>query len=101
MCIRDSDKILQMSFVVIYLLFISVTSFAVFGTDKFLAKNSRARISEATLLVTTFFGGTIGSVLAMFIFNHKIAKRSFLMKFFIVVSVQLLLIYLFYRYGIK
>ncbi|QNS40521.1 DUF1294 domain-containing protein [Chryseobacterium manosquense] len=72
-------------------------SFLIFATDKFQAKNNRMRIAENTLLVVTFLGGSIGSILTMLLFRHKTSKRSFLLNFFLVVAVQIILIILFLR----
>ena len=61
------------------------------GYDKYLAKAQKQRISERTLLGCVFFGGTIGSGLAMFGFRHKTAKKSYLLKFWLIVVAQLLI----------
>ncbi|SDR05282.1 Uncharacterized membrane protein YsdA, DUF1294 family [Chryseobacterium soldanellicola] len=70
-------------------------AFIIFGYDKFLAKNHKRRISENILLFITFLGGTIGSVLGMLIFRHKVSKRSFLLKFGFVILIQVILICFF------
>lgn len=59
--------------------------------DKHLAKAQKQRISERTLLSFAFFGGTIGSGLAMVAFRHKTAKKSYLLKFWLIVIVQVLI----------
>lgn len=59
--------------------------------DKHLAKAQKQRISERTLLSFVFFGGTIGSGLAMLIFRHKTAKKSYLLKFLMIVIVHVLI----------
>lgn len=59
--------------------------------DKHLAKTQKQRISERTLLSFVFLGGTIGSGLAMLAFRHKTAKRSYLLKFWMIVIVQILI----------
>lgn len=84
----------------IYLFFLALNLivFAIFGYDKFLAKNHKRRISENTLLSITFFGGTIGALLGMIIFRHKISKKSFLLKFGLIVIFQVLLIIFFEKY---
>ncbi|RLD40746.1 MAG: DUF1294 domain-containing protein [Bacteroidetes bacterium] len=53
-------------------------------------KNSKniSRVSENRLLFTTLIGGTIGALLSMFIFRHKIKKPSFIIKFSILVILQ-------------
>ena len=69
------------------------------GYDKFLAKNHKSRISEKTLLIFVLIGGTIGSGLAMLIFRHKTAKKSYLLKFWSITVLQIL-IGLYYLSGI-
>ena len=64
--------------------------------DKHLSKTKKQRISELTLLSFVFVGGTIGSGLAMFIFRHKTSKSSYLLKFWGIVSIQILIVYLYY-----
>lgn len=59
--------------------------------DKHLAKNQKQRVSERTLLSFVFFGGTIGSGLAMLLFRHKTSKISYLWKFWLIVSIQILM----------
>ena len=56
-------------------------AFTLTAYDKHLAKAQKQRISERTLLSFVFFGGTIGSGLAMLIFRHKTSKISYLGKF--------------------
>ena len=81
-------------------LVLNLFSFLIIGYDKYLAKKRKSRIPEKTLLSIVFFGGTIGSGLGMLIFRHKTAKRSYLWKFWIIVFIQIILIYLTYHFGI-
>ena len=60
-----------------YLIGINILSFLLYGFDKYLAKNRLYRISEYSLFVLSFFGGSIGSILGMTIFRHKTKKISF------------------------
>ncbi|KPH14628.1 DUF1294 domain-containing protein [Chryseobacterium sp. ERMR1:04] len=83
------------------LLIINLLSFIVFGLDKRKAIRHQRRISENTLLFTTFLGGTIGSVFAMLVFRHKVSKQSFLLKFGLVVLIQIVIIYFFGKYIIQ
>ncbi|MBF8458116.1 DUF1294 domain-containing protein [Kaistella sp. G5-32] len=80
-----------------YIFGISIFTLVIFGIDKRKAKKHQNRISENSLLVLTFFGGTIGSILGMIVFNHKISKDSFLLKIFFVIMLQILLIFLIYN----
>ena len=80
-----------MNLINIYLIIINIISFLFMGTDKLFAILKKRRISEKTLLFTTIIGGSIGSLLGMFFFRHKIRKP----KFLIVVPLSLIiLIYL-------
>jgi uncharacterized membrane protein YsdA (DUF1294 family) len=73
-------------------LVLNIIAFVLIGYDKKLAQKKKRRISEKTLLIWAAIGGTIGSSLAMSIFRHKTAKTSYLLKFFGIVSLQLLII---------
>ncbi|WP_449387147.1 DUF1294 domain-containing protein [Chryseobacterium lineare] len=75
----------------IVLLF-NIFSFILFGIDKRKAVKHQRRISEFTLLSVTFLGGTVGALLGMAVFRHKISKKSFLLKLGIIVIVQILVI---------
>ncbi|WP_073290693.1 DUF1294 domain-containing protein [Chryseobacterium polytrichastri] len=83
------------------LLIINLLSLIVFGLDKRKAIRHQRRISENTLLFTTFLGGTIGSLLGMLVFRHKVSKKSFLLKFGLVVLIQIVIIYFFGKYVIQ
>ncbi|WP_371487578.1 DUF1294 domain-containing protein [Cloacibacterium normanense] len=54
---------------ILYFTAISILSFLLFGLDKQKAKQNKRRISEFTLLLVSFLGGSLGSFLAMFIFS--------------------------------
>ncbi|MDQ8141659.1 DUF1294 domain-containing protein [Chryseobacterium sp. CFS15] len=76
----------------IYFLLVSnILTFIVFGVDKWYAKKNKRRVSELFLLSLTFLGGTLGALLAMMIFRHKISKKSFILKLLIVIFVQLII----------
>ena len=79
--------------IAIVLIFINIVCFAIFGLDKRKAVKHQQRISEKTLLIFTFFGGTIGAVSGMLVFRHKISKKSFLLKWGLVVLIQSVIIY--------
>ena len=60
-----------------YLIIINIFLFVLYGIDKLLAIKHKERISEFTLLLISFFGGSIGSLLGMIIFHHKTKKIKF------------------------
>lgn len=74
----------------LYFLIVNIVVFALAGYDKYLAVNNKFRIPEKTLFAIAFIGGSVGLLLAMLIFKHKISKRSFLLKFFGIVVLQIL-----------
>ena len=49
----------------------SAITFMAYAIDKRRAKKKRSRISEAFLLCTGFFGGSVGALLGMNFFRHK------------------------------
>ncbi|WP_449397858.1 DUF1294 domain-containing protein [Chryseobacterium wanjuense] len=93
-----STKIPTFVSMIYLLLAINFFSFVVFGLDKRKSMKHQKRIAENTLLLISFFGGTVGAVLGMLIFRHKVSKTSFLLKFGFVVLVQVILIYFFEKY---
>ena len=50
---------------------LSVITFFMYGVDKFKAQRGKWRISEKTLLISSFIGGAVGGFLAMQLFRHK------------------------------
>lgn len=87
-----------MSPLLCYVLIMNVLAFVVFGADKWLAVRRKNRISEKTLLVISFIGGSIGAIIAMLLFRHKTAKTSFLWKFSIVLVAQIGILMLLNHY---
>ncbi len=73
-----------------YVSVISLISFGLFGFDKMKAVKRQRRISESTLLAAALLGGTIGALLGMILFRHKISKKSFLFKTVFVIAIQIM-----------
>lgn len=80
-----------------FLLIANLITFGVFGFDKLQAKKHQWRISENALLGLSLIG-VIGAASGMLVFNHKVSKKSFLVKFFLVVLIDIVLIYRFIRH---
>ena len=76
------------------LLAINVFAFRLMGYDKYLAKSNQRRISEKALLTSALLGGSIGSGFGMFYFRHKTAKTSYQIKFFGIVIVQIIVLFM-------
>ncbi len=55
----------------IYLLIINAVTFFVYLLDKNNAKKKLYRVSEKALITLALAGGSVGALLAMYIFRHK------------------------------
>ena len=66
-----------MNIILYYLLAVNITSFLLYGIDKYKAKKGRWRISEATLLLMAVIGGSIGAWVGMRIWHHKTMHKKF------------------------
>lgn len=78
----------------IYLVVINVVTFFVYGIDKYKAKHSKWRISEAMLLRLAVIGGSIGALLGMRFWHHKTLHKKFKYGLPLILLVQMILIYL-------
>ncbi len=83
-----------------YLLGINTISFFLYFYDKIQALKTTkniSRISENKLLLSSLLGGSIGSLVSMLIFRHKIKKNTFIIKFLLVVIIQIATIFLYIK----
>ena len=78
----------------IYIGSINILTFFVYGIDKWKAKRSKWRISEATLLVLAIIGGSIGAWLGMKVWHHKTMHKKFKYGLPLILLAQIVLIYL-------
>ena len=62
---------------IIYLVVINVITFIVYGLDKWKARHSQWRISEAMLLGLAVIGGSIGALSGMQVWRHKTKNKKF------------------------
>lgn len=63
--------------IILYLLFVNLFDFALFGVDKWKAVHRKWRIREAVLLGCALAGGAAGGWAAMYLFRHKTHKPYF------------------------
>ena len=68
---------MKIGYLEIYLIVINLITFTAFGADKLFAIKKRSRISERTLLLLSFVGGSVGGLSGMYLFWHKIRKLKF------------------------
>jgi uncharacterized membrane protein YsdA (DUF1294 family) len=59
----------------------SVVTFCAFAYDKWRAGRSGPRVSELTLVMLGALGGWLGGIAGMSLFQHKIAKWTFKLKY--------------------
>ena len=79
----------------IYLLLINATTLLLMLADKQKAKKNLWRIPERVLLLTALLGGSLGSLLGMYLFRHKTKHIKFTLLvpiFFLIHTVILLVI---------
>ena len=77
-----------------YLIVINILTFAVYGIDKWKARQGNWRISEATLLMLAVIGGTIGALLGMQVWRHKTMHKKFKYGLPLILLAQIALMYL-------
>ena len=77
-----------------YLIVINILTFAVYGIDKWKAKQGSWRISEATLLMLAVIGGTIGVLFGMQVWRHKTMHLKFKYGLPLILLAQIALMYL-------
>ena len=78
--------------ILIYRIAINVVTFFAYGSDKWKAKRSRWRISEATLLGMAVIGGSIGAWLGMRVWHHKTMHKKFQLGIPLIIVVQIALV---------
>ncbi|MDD3798353.1 MAG: DUF1294 domain-containing protein [Novosphingobium sp.] len=71
-----------------YLIAINFIAFAAFGIDKMLAEAGKRRISEQTLLLWAFAGGSPGAYAARRLFRHKTRKQPFCTNLHAIAAMQ-------------
>lgn len=84
----DQHKVLIM-----YLVVINFITLAAFAIDKIAAIEGRSRICIVTLLGLAFIGGSIGGLIAMYLFRHKIRKDYFTVGIPLIMVMQVFVIF--------
>ena len=79
---------------IVYLIVINFIGITSMASDKIRAMEHRYRIPEAVLLLFAVVGGSIGSILGMFLFHHKTRKAKFRFGLPLILLVQIALIIL-------
>lgn len=71
---------------------VSAVTFVMFGIDKYRAVKGGYRIPIAVLLGMAFAGGSIGALLGMVVFRHKIRKNYFSVGVPLILVMQVVLL---------
>ncbi len=78
----------------VYYLIINIISMSLFYVDKQRAVKHQWRISEFTLLLSAFMGGSFGAAVGMKIFRHKTKHPKFyiLIPTFLIIHILIIII---------
>lgn len=79
--------------VLIYLGIINFITFAAFAIDKIAALERKSRIRIVTLLGLAFIGGSLGGLLAMYLFRHKTSKDYFTVGIPLIIVMQVVVLF--------
>ncbi len=77
----------------IYLGIINFITFTAFAVDKIAALERKSRIRIVTLLGLAFIGGSLGGLLAMYIFRHKTSKDYFTIGIPLIILMQVVVLF--------
>ena len=77
-----------MKLVFIYLSVINALGFLLMLVDKWKARTNRWRIPEATLMTVAALGGSIGSLMGMYLVRHKTKHLKFTLGIPLILAVQ-------------
>ena len=80
-----------MKYILLYLLLINALGFLLMLVDKFKAKKNLWRIPEATLMTVAALGGSIGSLLGMYLFRHKTKHPKFTLGIPAILALQVVI----------
>lgn len=82
----------------VYLPFINLAGFLLFGNDKKRARRKRRRIPESRLFLAAFLGGAAGCLLGMGIFHHKTRHARFCIGMPLLLILWILILFFIFSY---
>jgi len=83
-----------MEYAIYGVLALNIITFAAYWLDKQYAKQGSLRIPESTLLLLALVGGSPAALLARRFFSHKTRKNAFVLRFRLILCLQLALVML-------
>ena len=84
-----------------YLLIINALGFLLMLVDKWKARKNRWRVRESTLLLIAALGGSVGSLLGMYLFRHKTRHLKFTLGIPLILAAQCIAAVLIMALGAK
>ena len=84
-----------------YLLIINALGFLLMLVDKWKARKNRWRVRESTLLLIAALGGSVGSLLGMYLFRHKTRHLKFTLGIPLILAAQCIAAVLVMALGAK
>ena len=81
--------------VLLYLIIMNASGLLLMLVDKQKARRGAWRIPEATLMWTAILGGSIGSLLGMYLFRHKTRHLKFTLGIPLILVLQIVCVILF------
>lgn len=91
----------MLRYLIIYLIMINIIAFFTMYIDKKRAKMGKWRIKEHTLFILALIGGSVGSIIGMYVFRHKTKKARFFIGFPAILIIEILLFFMIYNDFIK
>ena len=82
---------------IIYFVGINLVTFLLYGVDKWKARKGRWRIPEDSLIWLAVAGGSIGALIAMWLFRHKTRHLKFILGIPAILLLQALLVFWLFR----
>ncbi len=76
-----------------YFVILNILGLALMGIDKWKARKGAFRIPEATLFIIALIGGSVGSILGMYLFRHKTRHWYFVFGMPAILLLQLAAVY--------
>ena len=83
-----------------YLLIINALGFLLMLVDKWKARKNRWRVRESTLLLIAALGGSVGSLLGMYLFRHKTLHLKFTLGIPLILAAQCFIVVLVMALGV-
>ena len=86
--IQKASKTIEPKYIAIYLAAISAVTIYAYWSDKKKAEKESRRIKESTLHLLELVGGWFAAFFSQRIFRHKISKKKYQVRFWIIAVIQ-------------